>query len=192
MKWIAAAALSFALVVPAFAQAPKEDWDAIAKMVSQPTASAPSPTGADDCVKLKDGSCAPVVDDARQMVVKRPGATRVSAPAPTRSAVVDLQFALGSASLTPSAKAKLEEFAAALKKYPSSQPFSIDGHTDSSGAATTNMTLSKARANAVVDFLASEGVPKSRMTARGFGAQHPVPGTAASNPANRRVEIVAL
>ena len=190
MKWIAAA-LALALTAPAYGQAAKEDWDAIAKMVSTPAPAAPTPA-ADDCVKLKDGSCAPVVDDARQMVVKRPGATKVSAPAPTRSAVVDLQFALGSATLTPSAKAKLEQFADALKKYPSAQPFSIDGHTDSTGSAATNLALSKARANAVVDFLASEGVAKSRMTARGFGSQHPVPGTAGTSPANRRVEIVAL
>lgn len=189
MKWIAVA-LAIAVALPVQAQAPKEDWDAIAKMVSQPAA--PTPASADDCVKLKDGSCAPVVDDARQMVVKRPGATKVSAPAPTRSAVVDLQFALGSATLTPAAKAKLEQFAAALKKYPSTQPFSIDGHTDSSGTVAGNKALSKARATAVVDFLASEGVAKSRMTARGFGSQQPAPGTDAANPSNRRVEIVAL
>ncbi len=65
----------------------------------------------------------------------------------------------------------------------------INGHTDSVGDPTSNLALSKARAEAVKQFLMTNApttFPAERVTTRGFGDTQPV-GT---NAQNRRVEIV--
>mgnify|MGYP002778770087 CR=1 FL=1 len=104
---------------------------------------------------------------------------------------IQMTFDLGSANLTASARATLDRFAAALVKVGSFRPFTVEGHTDSSGSRALNATLSRARAQSVTDYLASKGVDRSRMTARGYGFSRPLAGRSASDPANRRVEVVA-
>jgi outer membrane protein OmpA-like peptidoglycan-associated protein len=104
---------------------------------------------------------------------------------------IQMSFDLGSANLTAAARATLDRFAAALLKVGSFRPFTVEGHTDSSGSRGLNATLSRARAQSVTDYLASKGVDRSRMTARGYGFSRPLAGRSASDPANRRVEVVA-
>lgn len=104
---------------------------------------------------------------------------------------IRMSFNLGSAELTQAARASLDGFAQGLKTVGAFRPFTVEGHTDSSGSAATNQRLSRARAQAVVDHLAARGVDRSRMTARGYGFSRPLPGRPASDPANRRVEVVA-
>lgn len=67
----------------------------------------------------------------------------------------------------------------------------IAGHTDSSGVYRRNVTLSRARAEAVRLYLHQRGVPLDRMFARGFGPSRPVASNATSEgkSANRRVEL---
>ena len=69
----------------------------------------------------------------------------------------------------------------------------IDGHTDNTGTAAKNQTLSDARAAAVKTYLASKGVEDSRMTATGHGQDMPTADnkTAAGRAKNRRVEMKA-
>lgn len=66
--------------------------------------------------------------------------------------------------------------------------FVIEGHTDLRGGRALNMDLSARRAQAVADFLASQGVDRARLTVRGFGPDRPLPGHGATDPDNRRVE----
>jgi outer membrane protein OmpA-like peptidoglycan-associated protein len=70
----------------------------------------------------------------------------------------------------------------------------IEGHTDSSGAASHNLDLSRRRAESVRDALAEFGVEKERLMAEGYGSLFPVAdnSTAAGRERNRRVEIVIL
>jgi OmpA-OmpF porin, OOP family len=67
----------------------------------------------------------------------------------------------------------------------------INGHTDTSGAAEYNMTLSEKRANTVKELLATYGVPKETMTTFAFGETDLDVPTADNvrEPKNRRVEI---
>jgi outer membrane protein OmpA-like peptidoglycan-associated protein len=50
------------------------------------------------------------------------------------------------------------------------------------------MDLSRRRAEAVAQFLESQGVERSRIEVRGFGPNEPLPGRNAYDPRNRRVE----
>lgn len=73
----------------------------------------------------------------------------------------------------------------------------IDGYTDSKGTDEYNISLSKARANAVTNYLVEKGIKKERMVAAGFGKAHPVApnvnADGSDNPEgrqlNRRVEL---
>jgi len=50
----------------------------------------------------------------------------------------------------------------------------IAGHTDNTGLSAHNDTLSEQRANSVRDYLLSQGISHSRITAKGFGSRQPV------------------
>ena len=73
-------------------------------------------------------------------------------------------------------------------------PIVVEGHTDSIGPADVNMRLSRERAAAVADFLAANGVDRSRITVIGYGEERPVSPDANKTPEgrlqNRRAEIV--
>lgn len=69
---------------------------------------------------------------------------------------------------------------------------SIEGHTDNTGNASHNKTLSEKRAKAVMDQIVSLGIPADRLKSAGFGSEKPlVANDSESNKAlNRRVELV--
>ncbi len=68
----------------------------------------------------------------------------------------------------------------------------IDGHASSDGNDAHNQTLSRQRADAVLDFLVSHGVAKERLIAKGFSSSVPTGTntTAAGRESNRRVEFI--
>ncbi len=65
---------------------------------------------------------------------------------------------------------KLDQVAADLKKFPERKA-TLTGHTDGSGNADYNLTLSKKRAQWVADYLTERGVKASQLEVRGKGAQ---------------------
>lgn len=99
-------------------------------------------------------------------------------------------FAVDQATLNSSSQANLVNLATTLKKYPDTNVV-IEGHTDDTGTAEYNQTLSVQRASNVERFLSNSGVAAKRLDSRGFGEELPeVPNTSASARAqNRRVEV---
>jgi outer membrane protein OmpA-like peptidoglycan-associated protein len=99
-------------------------------------------------------------------------------------------FASGSANLTAPAQASLRALARQLGG--GSSRITIEGHTDSQGAAASNLALSQRRAEAVRRLLEDAGLPGSRLTAAGKGQASPVAdnATAEGRARNRRVEII--
>jgi len=67
----------------------------------------------------------------------------------------------------------------------------VDGHTDNSGNSRYNVNLSKKRAESVVAYLVSHGVPKERVTIRYHGDRFPVSSNAdeGGRSKNRRVTV---
>jgi outer membrane protein OmpA-like peptidoglycan-associated protein len=98
-------------------------------------------------------------------------------------------FDTGKDAVKPAAKDSLAKAAATLAN--SETTIVIQGHTDSSGSNSINQPLSERRAAHVLDFLASKGVPASRMSAVGYGSSRPaVPNdTEANRSLNRRVQL---
>lgn len=67
----------------------------------------------------------------------------------------------------------------------------ISGHTDSSGDAKKNITLSNQRANSVRSFLIKQGCNPALLVAKGYGATRPIADndTEEGKQQNRRVEL---
>jgi outer membrane protein OmpA-like peptidoglycan-associated protein len=88
------------------------------------------------------------------------------------------------------ARTNLRNLAASLDKYPGSDLL-IAGHTDSVGTDAYNLGLSERRAESAASYLASQGVSRSRIRARGLGETEPVAPNASEDgrSKNRRVEV---
>jgi outer membrane protein OmpA-like peptidoglycan-associated protein len=105
---------------------------------------------------------------------------------------VAVTFRTNSAILSPEAKQSLDELAA---KTATAKAFMIEvaGHTDSTGSDAKNFRLSRARADAVVQYLAVQHkIPLRRfVTPMGYGKTEAVADntTAAGREQNRRVEV---
>ena len=99
-------------------------------------------------------------------------------------------FNSGKASFKSETDAVLQAMTAIFKEYPRAN-FSIEGHTDSDGAKSSNQLLSERRANAVRDYLIANGINADRLTAKGFGEDYPIDTnkTRAGKANNRRVEV---
>jgi OmpA-OmpF porin, OOP family len=70
----------------------------------------------------------------------------------------------------------------------------ISGHTDNKGSDDYNANLSQGRSQAVVDYIISQGIDTSRLTAHGYGESKPIEtnDTDAGRANNRRVEFTIL
>jgi outer membrane protein OmpA-like peptidoglycan-associated protein len=101
-----------------------------------------------------------------------------------------LLFETDKSELESATKANLDELAKTLKKYDDTNVL-VEGHTDATGDDNYNMKLSDKRAQAVEDYLVSQGVAKGRVTTKGYGESQPVGDndTASGRQANRRVEV---
>jgi outer membrane protein OmpA-like peptidoglycan-associated protein len=108
---------------------------------------------------------------------------------------VAVTFRVNSALLSPEAKQQLDEFAGTAA---GSRAFMIEvsGHTDSTGGEAKNFRLSRARAEAVVQYLAvNHKIPLRRfITPMGYGKTDAIAenNTAAGRAQNRRVEVKML
>ncbi len=123
-----------------------------------------------------------------------PGQTQPPAPQPAISLTV--QFATGSADLSPHAIDVLDSLGEALSDQALvGYRFRIEGHTDTVGTHEFNKDLSDRRAAAVVDYLANHfNVDRGRVQAVGMGEDHlliPTPDQT-PEPRNRRVQVVNI
>jgi len=106
--------------------------------------------------------------------------------------VPGIYFDTGKSVLKPESAAAVGEIAKLLKGDPAMKVFVV-GHTDSVGLLDSNIQLSQARAEAVVQSLvAQHGIAAARLIGRGVGPLAPVASNEAEDgrAKNRRVELV--
>lgn len=110
-----------------------------------------------------------------------------------RVATKGILFDTASATLRPESTPTLNDIARMLQQYPDLR-LRIEGHTDNTGSADVNMSLSQQRAESVVAYLTGQGIDGSRLQAAGMGQTAPVAdnATAEGRQQNRRVELVQL
>ena len=100
-------------------------------------------------------------------------------------------FDFDSAVLKPAMESELDNAAAQINASKGDEMLEIVGHTDSTGPADYNQTLSERRAQAAADYLAGKGVAASKMTVKGMGESSPAHdnSTREGRAMNRRVEL---
>ncbi len=131
--------------------------------------------------------------DQQQKELQQIPGVEVTRPAENEIAVRltnDILFDFNSSALRYDSQQTLRDLSSNFQRYPD-ETISVEGHTDNVGTADYNQTLSERRAYTVKDYLTSQGVPSSRVTATGFGETRPKAGndTPEGRQLNRRVEI---
>ena len=129
----------------------------------------------------------------------RPATPVFDAQAPATSTFAKrswaIEFETGKATFSPQAFSVLDEMLDQVAV--SGLTVQVSGHTDNVGAPSTNLALSKRRAEAVSAWLqanASSSFPKERLRTRAYGDQQPVAAndTADGRARNRRVDIALV
>ena len=100
--------------------------------------------------------------------------------------ITTVNFAFNSSALDAGAQDVLREQAQWIRQFPEVR-FRVYGHTDAVGSAAYNKQLGLARARAVVGFLATQGISRSRLEAvAAFGETQPLIVTQGRERRNRR------
>jgi OOP family OmpA-OmpF porin len=101
-----------------------------------------------------------------------------------------VEFDVGKSDIKPLSYPILDEVLEVLEKNPGLR-VEIAGHTDSTGAASFNQTLSEQRAKAVMNYFVSQGISSARLYPKGYGPSMPIASndTAEGRARNRRVEL---
>ncbi len=127
--------------------------------------------------KLSEAAALNVKEEARGTVIILPG---------------NVLFDTGKSTITAAAQQKLTLIAGTLAPQAEEHDLVVEGHTDSRGSRDFNVSLSQDRAQVVMNFLVSRGVPAESITAVGIGSDRPIAdnSTREGRAENRRVEII--
>ncbi|HJL19130.1 MAG TPA: OmpA family protein [Sandaracinaceae bacterium LLY-WYZ-13_1] len=96
--------------------------------------------------------------------------------------------------IRPVSRPLLDQVADVIDDLPRHLRIRVDGYSDDQGLRAYNLDLSYRRARAVVEYLVSQGVDRSRLEYRGYGPENPVApnDTPEGRALNRRVEFTIL
>jgi OmpA-OmpF porin, OOP family len=182
LDYMAGIGFQFAFGAPRRVEAPKPaPTPAPAPAAAPPPPSPPKDTDGDGVL------------DPSDQCPDTPRGTAVDAVGCPRKGSITLQgvtFEFNSAKLTADSRPLLNDVAADLKKYPRLK-VELQGHTDSVGADAYNLRLSQQRADAVREYLTSQGVAADQLTSKGYGETQPTGdnSTEAGRADNRRVAM---
>ena len=130
------------------------------------------------------------VTDGQDACPSTPTGDRVGPNGCSCDVTVQLNFSFNSAELSSEDKATLDRVATRLQelKFVGGE---AGGYTDNTGDEAYNLDLSKRRAQAAMDYLATKGVASSRVTVAGYGEANPVADNATpeGRALNRRVVL---
>ena len=119
---------------------------------------------------------------------------------PSRYSIpADVLFAFDSATLRPEAYAALQQTLATMRQAIPYPAIRVEGNTDSIGTTAYNNQLSLRRAQAVAQWLVTQGIPPAAINEVGNGESRPIAPntlpTGQDNPQgralNRRVDLFA-
>jgi len=127
--------------------------------------------------KLAEAAALNVKEEPRGTVIVLPGS---------------VLFETDKSQLSGGAQQKLTLIAGTLAPQADEHDIVVEGHTDSTGSRDHNMMLSQARAQSVMNFLVSRGIPAEAISAIGIGPDRPIADNATRDgrTENRRVEII--
>ncbi len=96
-------------------------------------------------------------------------------------------YKIGTTTLTPEEKVRLDLKADLIKNGPKDKVYTIEGHADpQTGSAATNQRISEQRAKSVYDYLVNKGVNPKQLKYEGMGDNH----NQYKSPVANRVAII--
>jgi outer membrane protein OmpA-like peptidoglycan-associated protein len=106
-------------------------------------------------------------------------------------AILYINFDTGKSTIKKVSLPIIEQIIEMMKQTPDIK-ISVEGHTDSDGSNESNLKLSEARANSVVEAITKAGIDASRSSSAGFGEEKPIAdnSNAEGKAKNRRVELI--
>ncbi len=93
-------------------------------------------------------------------------------PTDTPIKIDNINYEFGSSQLSEASKTSLDSLARLLEQNPTIT-IELMSHTDHVGSEQFNFELSQKRAQSVVDYLISKGIPADRLVAKGYGETWP-------------------
>lgn len=134
-----------------------------------------------------------IIDNARKKIPVSPDINVKKHKNGVQISLGAVMFPHDSAILKEEAKKALEKIAEYFKGYPDRE-IRIFGHTDNVGGSAYNQALSEKRALSVMEAFMKNGIPKRRLSYKGFGASQPKVSnqTLEGRKQNRRVEILMI
>jgi outer membrane protein OmpA-like peptidoglycan-associated protein len=101
-----------------------------------------------------------------------------------------VQFAFDSAEILPAARPQLDALAEGIRLLAPQSVVIIEGHTNAIGSDAYNMSLSRARAQAVREYLVHHhGIEATRLKTVAYGESRPIEGSDPNAALNRRVQF---
>ena len=102
-----------------------------------------------------------------------------------------ITFDVGKAVIKPESMGEINRIVKLMNDNPELK-FEVQGHTDNTGSAAQNQTLSEQRAKAIVDKLVEMGIAANRLSSVGKGQTSPLAdnSTNEGRAKNRRVEFI--
>lgn len=102
-----------------------------------------------------------------------------------------ITFDIGKSTIKPESMGEINRIVKLMTENPDLK-FSVEGHTDNTGNAASNQTLSEARSQAIVTKLIEMGIATNRLSSSGKGQSNPIAdnSTDEGRAKNRRVEFV--
>lgn len=147
--------------------------------------------GADKTITLSDGSTLDVGENSSESKLASFIEDDNQTVSDTTWFSLDrLFFETGSATLKSESQEQLNNIAGIMKSYPNVK-LKIGGYTDNTGSAEANMKVSTERANAAMKELVALGISADRLSAEGYGQEHPIADNATEEgrAQNRRIDV---
>ena len=121
----------------------------------------------------------------------KPSEAALLAALPPAAKSFTLYFREGTTDITPQSLPVLEDIRAEVARRPGAE-VQVTGHTDTVGSGSDNDTLSRKRAEEILNLLASKGFARTMMSAVGRGERELKVPTAdnVGSAVNRRVEVI--
>jgi OmpA-OmpF porin, OOP family len=152
-----------------------------------------APVAAVEQVKLCGGESASLTTGSFNYNLARFLEGGDSAELPKTFVFDNLNFDSGTTKLTPDSERTVSDLIVILKACPNAQ-VELTGHTDNTGDAAANQTLSTTRAAAIEGMLVAGGIGSDRIKTSGYGQDRPVASndTEEGKARNRRTELTVL
>lgn len=143
--------------------------------------------GNSDAVKAESETPA-----AQAQEVSTPASAQAQAQSGPRALDLDIKFEFNSGQLNQDGKDVLDQLGEALKSdaLAGAKLIVLEGHADAKGNPAYNKVLSLRRAQSARSYLASKGIPSSKVKAVGKGSSEPVDKANPEDEVNRRVRVI--